>query len=101
MKSFEVSEKVEMTEKTLLRPPGKTEDNEEAKEFEFEEPNCHADWPAELPRTALEFSKPKVFSKFAPDVIFPFLKKHFQRQKTLENELESYLRYVENELTDA
>ena len=82
MKSFEVSENVKMTEKTLLRPPGKTEDNEEAKEFEFEEPKCHADWPAELPRTALEILKPKVFSKFAPDVIFPFLKRDFQRQKT-------------------
>ena len=43
MKSFETSEKVKMTEKTLLRPAGKTEDNEEAKEFEFEAPKCHAD----------------------------------------------------------
>lgn len=81
MKSFEASEKVKMTEKTLLRPPGKTEDNEEAKEFEldfeFEASKCHADWPEELPRTAFEFRKPKVFSKFAPEVILPFLKRDF------------------------
>jgi len=68
---------VKTTEKTLLRPPGKTEDNEEAKEFELEAPNCQADWPGELPRTALEFRKPKVFNKFAPEVIFPFLKINF------------------------
>ena len=66
-----------MTEKTLLRPPGKTEDNEEAKEFEFEAPKRHADWPEELPRTAFEFRKPKVLSKFAPEVILPFLKRDF------------------------
>lgn len=88
------------TEKTLLRPPGKTEDKEEAKEFpaelDPELPNFQAEWPGALPRTALELRNPIVLRRFAPEVILPFLER-----MRIEFKRHSHLLYEEKELTEA